>query len=217
MGKKSAVDKKKTVVYVKSNEQVYDFANNPDYNRVIASGFKSAKLPACDYEIVKNKILDDYAQGKFDKFAPAKGTFDGYLYRSAYNAARAELRHSHYVREQDDNAWWERLPSKRNFFDKIYAEDNKLIVKEAMARLVREMRDPKKLEMLVRYILNDKERAKLAKEYGVKEDFVSLQKTRYLPRLQKLVQKILKEDEKGVLKNADAASLDFLKTYLKNW
>ncbi len=54
MGKKSAVDEKKTVVYVKSNEQVYDFANNPDYNRVIASGFKSAKLPACDYEIVKN-------------------------------------------------------------------------------------------------------------------------------------------------------------------
>ncbi len=49
------------------------------------------------------------------------------------------------------------------------------------------------------------------------KDYVSLQKTRYHKRLQELVKKVLKEDEKGALSVGDFSQIAFLEPYTKEW
>ena len=71
------------------------------------------------------------------------------------------------------------------------------------------------MEILVRFVLNGEKREELAEEYGVESDYISLVKTRYLPRLQKLVCEVKREDEEGNLRLSNT-DISFLKPYL-NW
>ena len=48
------------------------------------------------------------------------------------------------------------------------------------------------------------------------DDFVSLVKNRWLPRLQKLVRDVIREDRDGRLKLSNT-DIRFLKPYMKNW
>ena len=80
----------------------------------------------------------------------------------------------------------------------------------------KECRDTQKVEILLRYAVNGEERSELAEEYAVSEDFVSLVKTRWLPRLQKLVRKVMREDMEGELEFSNA-DIRFLEPYMLNW
>ena len=66
------------------------------------------------------------------------------------------------------------------------------------------------------YAVNGEERAKLAEEFCVSDDFVSLMKNRWLPRLQKQVHEVIREDRDGKLKSSNT-DIRFLRPYMMNW
>ena len=77
--------------------------------------------------------------------------------------------------------------------------NERIIVVEAFRRLVAECRDRQKAQILLRYVVNGEDRTRLANELEVTNDYVSLVENRWLPRLQKLVREILREDQDCML------------------
>lgn len=114
-----------------------------------------------------------------------------------------------------DDKEWGTVHDEHDDYSHAVAGDKQVIGEKALRRLTSETRDKTKVEILVRSVLNGEKREELAEEYGVEGDYVSPVKTRYLPRLQKLVGEVMKEDEEGklTLSNTD---ISYLKPYL-NW
>ena len=118
--------------------------------------------------------------------------------------------------DMEDKDWENNIADERNCYSQMDAEDVKAGLMEALKRLSGEMKDKTKLEMLVRYVVNDEDRAQLAREYHVDNDYVSLVKTRYLKRLQELVLDVFHEDEHGSLEES-TTDIGFLRPYMVNW
>ena len=203
-------------VYVHTESEIVDFIN--ENKPIIFKAFNKAGLNHCEWDYALNTLLLKFAQGKivFDKERGTKKST--YIFTIAYNTARDVVRQQHWERYEDldDKKGWEGIRDEHYCPRRQQkAEDEKLVVKEALRRFYREMKDRTKIELLVRYVINGEKRTDLAKEYHVREDFVSLIQTRFLPKLQKLVKRVLKEDERGELKLGDTKEISFLKPYMK--
>ncbi len=205
----------KKTTWTKTDAEIENFINN--YKGVIFQACKAACLRSSDYETVLNNVAMKFAEGRIE-FNPARGAkFSTYIYLVAKNCARDEMRWQHTERfqEMEDNDW-ERIADRRDDYGKGEADDKTLVVKEALKRLVKEMHDKTKVEMLVRFVINGEERQDLANDFQVDVDYISLVKTRYLPRLQKLMKEVLKEDGEGRLK-LTKTDISFLEPYMRNW
>ena len=196
-----------------TNSEIVRFEK--EFMRVIFSACKSAGLRRCDWEGVVNEMLVKFSRGRieYDGSRGAKAT--SYYYRIAKNVALDECRKQRLV-ELDDNEM-EHVLDEHEPIVQTEIEDERLIVTEAIRRLVKEMRDKTKVEILIRYVLNKENREDLAEEYGIDNDDVSLVKTRYLPRLKQLLIEILREDEEGKFKIGNFSEIHFLQKYMKNW
>ncbi len=205
----------KKTTWTKTNAEIKNFIN--DYKGIIFQACKTACLRSSDCEIVLNNVAMKFAEGQIE-FDPTLVTkYSTYIYQVAKNCATDEIRRQHPERFQnmEDNDW-ECIADRHDGYGMTEADDETLVVKEALKRLVKEMHDKTKVEMLVRFVINGEERQDLANEYQVDVDYISLVKTRYLPRLRKLVKEVLKEDEAGILRPSKT-DISFLKPYMMNW
>ena len=202
----------KQSVCVHSNDEVVRF--DREYRLVVLQACKDAMLRRCDCEAVENMVLEKYAQGKIEYNPTKKAKPTSYYYAIARNCAIDMLRSRRFV-ELDDKAEAE-IRDERDQFAMMESEDEKRIVEEALKRLAVECPDRQKVQILLRYAVNGEERAKLAEEFRVSDDFVSLVKNRWLPRLQKLVRKVIREDRDGKLKFSNT-DIRFLRPYMMNW
>lgn len=200
-------------VCVHSNAEVVRFEK--EYRSVIFQACKDAMLRRCDWETVESLVLEKYAQGKIEYNPTKKAKPTSYYYAIARNCAIDEIRKRHRLVELDDKSEDE-LHDEHDQFAMMAREDEKEIVKEAFKRLAMECRDRQKVQILLRYVVNGEDRARLAEELEVTEDYVSLVKNRWLPRLQKLVCEVVREDRDGKLKFSNT-DIRFLKPYMKNW
>ena len=202
----------KQSVCVHDNAEIIRF--DKEYKPVIFQACKNAGLRRCDWEGVESIVLEKYAQGKieFDPARNAKPT--SYYYAIARNCAKDEVRKQRFV-ELDDKTEAE-IRDVRNHFAMMESEDEKRIAVEAFRRLTEECRDRQKVQILLRYAVNGEDRARLAYEYKVTDDYVSLVKNRWLPRLQDYVREIAREDNDGSLQFSKT-DIDFLKPYMMNW
>ncbi len=186
-----------------------------DYKLIIFSACKAAGLRRCDWEGVVNEMLLKYAMGLME-YDPTRGAkASSYYYKIARNKAKDFIKKQQRLVELDDNEM-EHVLDEHEPVVQTEIEDERLIVIEAIRRLVKEMRDKTKVEVLVRFVINGEERQDLANDFQVDVDYISLVKTRYLPRLQKLVKEVLKEDGEGRLK-LTKTDIGFLKPYMRNW
>ena len=202
----------KQSVCVHSNDEVVRF--DKEYRLVVFQACKDAMLRRCDWEAVENMVLEKYAQGRIEYDPTKKAKPTSYYYAIAKNCAIDMLRKQRFV-ELDDNAEAE-IRDEHDQFAMMESEDEKGIVEEAFKRLAVECRDQQKVQILLRYAVNGEERANIAQEFCVSDDFVSLVKNRWLPRLQKLVREVIREDRDGRLKLSNT-DIRFLKPYMKNW
>ena len=206
--------KKVSAVYVKSNEEVCNFIE--ENKLVMFNAFRKAGLNRCDWEIALNDMARKFAEGKvnYDPNHKQGASMTTYVYTIAKNCALDMIRAQDNVVLDDET--WESIRDTRNSFGQIDTENAVVLVKEAFRRLAKDCRDKKKVEMLLRYVVNQEERVGLAEEYGVEFDYLSLVKNRWLPRLQQYVREVLREDEEGKLKLGDFSEINFLKPYM-NW
>ena len=202
----------KQSVCVHSNDEVVRF--DKEYRLVVFQACKDAMLRRCDWEAVENMVLEKYAQGRIEYNPTKKAKPTSYYYAIAKNCAIDMLRKQRFV-ELDDNAEAE-IRDEHDQFAMMESEDEKGIVEEAFKRLAVECRDRQKVQILLRYAVNGEERANIAQEFCVSDDFVSLVKNRWLPRLQKLVREVIREDRDGRLKLSNT-DISFLKPYMTNW
>ena len=196
-----------------TNSEIVRFEE--DYKLIIFSACKAAGLRRCDWESVESEILLKYSMGlmEYDSTRGAKAS--SYYYMIAWCKARDFIRKQRRLVELDDNEM-EHVFDEHEPIVQTEIEDERLMVTEAIRRLVKDMRDKTKVEVLVRFVINGEERQDLANDFQVDVDYISLVKTRYLPRLQKLVKEVLKEDGEGRLK-LTKTDISFLKPYMKNW
>lgn len=186
-----------------------------EFKLVIFSACKAAGLRRCDWEGVVNEMLLKYAMGLME-YDPTRGAkASSYYYKIAWNKAKDFIKRQQRLVELDDNEM-EHVLDEHEPIVQAEIEDERLIVIEAIRRLVKEMRDKTKVEVLVRFVINGEERQDLADDFQVDVDYISLVKTRYLPRLRKLVKEVLKEDEEGRVK-LSKTDISFLKPYMRNW
>lgn len=202
----------KQSVYVHSNTEIVRF--DKEYRLVVFQACKDAMLRRCDWEAVENMVLEKYAQGRIEYNPAKKAKPTSYYYAIARNCAIDMLRSQRFA-ELDDKAEAE-IRDERDQFAMMESEDEKGIVEEAFKRLAVECPDRQKVQILLRYAVNGEERAKLAEEFCVSDDFVSLMKNRWLPRLQKLVREVIRKDMDGKLKFSNT-DIRFLKPYMMNW
>ncbi len=202
----------KPSVCVHSNAEIVRF--DKEYRLVIFQACKAATLRRCDWEAVENLVLEKYAQGRIEYDPMRKEKPTSYYYAIARNCAIDE------VRKQRFAALDEKLEAgirdEHERFTMMEKEDEKKIVVEAFKRLAMECRDRQKVQILLRYVVNGEERTRLAEEFGVTDDFVSLVKNRWLPRLQKLVREVMQEDANGKLRFS-TDDIRYLKPYMMKW
>ncbi len=199
--------------HVHTNSETASFIN--EQKLVIYKACKDSILRRCDWDVVVNSVARKYSKGQIE-YNPARGKYSTFVYAVAKNCAIDELRRQHPERFQNmDDKEWGNVHDEHDDYSHTVAGDRQVIGEEALRRLTSETRDKTKVEILVRFVLNGEKREELAEEYRVEGDYVSLVKTRYLPRLQKLVGEVMKEDEEGnlTLSNTD---IGYLKPYL-NW
>ena len=200
----------KQSVYVHSNDEVARFAQ--EYEPIIFQACKNATLRRCDWGAVETLVLEKYAQGRIE-YDPTRGTKPtSYYYKIAWRCAKDELKKQRFV-ELDEKAEAS-IQDRHNPFAELAKNDMLMFVEEAFKRLAMECRDKQKLQILLRYVLKGEDRSQLATEYGVTEDFVSLVKNRWRPRLEKLVREVIQEDMDGKLKFSDT-DLRFLQPYMR--
>ena len=199
-------------LYVHSNTEIVRF--DKEYRLVVFQACKDARLGRCNWDAVENMVLEKYAQGRIEYNPSKKAKPTSYYYAIARNCAKDMLRSQRFV-ELDDKAEAE-IRDERDQFVMMESKDEKGIAEEVFKRLAVECPDRQKVQILLRYAVNGEERTKLAEEFCVSEDFVSLVKNRWLPRLQKLVREVIREDMDGKLKFSNT-DIRFLKPYMKNW
>ena len=198
--------------FVKKNDDVICFIKN--YKPLIFKASKDIGLRRCFWDVVLNEMVERFAEGRI-KYDPTRGVKEStYIFLIAKSVAQDELRRQHSERFEDmDDRDWENLVDERNGFRQMDADDEKVIAIEAIRRLAKQIRDKVKLELLVRFVINKESRQELAHEYGMSNDNVSLQKTRYLSRLQQLVREVWREDAEGKLKFSNT-DISFLTPYI---
>ncbi len=203
-------------VYVYGDSEIARFKNA--YETLINKACASAGLPACDRDIVLNNMLLKFAKGQLDFDAgKSKGAkYSTFLYGVALNCAKDEIQRRRLVNIDTTDKAWQNLRDERSVRSRMATTDEKFFVTEALKRLVAEMHDKTKAEILVRFAINAENREDVARAYRVSPDFVSLVKTRYITLLQKFVREVMKEDETGRLKLSDT-DIRFLRPYIKNW
>lgn len=202
------------VVYVKSNEEIAKFKIENEL--IINKACSEAQLRHSDWDYVLGDMLVKYATGKLDYNPAFNAKYSTYIYTVALHCAIDAVRRLHTKRFQDlEGKDWDNFGDKRDNNSKSKADDENVVVTEAIRRLAKEMRDKTKVEILVRSVLNRESREKLADEYDVESDYISLVKTRYLPRFQNIVREVLREEKYDTIKlsNTDIA---FLKPHM-NW
>ena len=205
--------KKESGNFVHEDSEVVSFIN--EYKLIIYKACKDAWLRKCDWEIVENDMAIKYALGRIE-YDPTRGVkASSYYYTIAWNSAKDQIRQQLRFVELDDKEI-EHVLDEQDLFAQITDKDKQLLFTEAFRRLAKEMRDKRKVEILYRYIFGEN-RARLAKEYGIDNDDISLVRTRYFPRLQKLFIKVQREDEEGKLKIGDFSEISFLKKHIKSW
>ena len=195
-----------------SNAEVVSFDRK--YKSVFFDAFTKAGLRRCDWETVENILLEKYADGRIEYDPTGKAKPTTYYFVVARNCAIDELRKQRFV-ELDDKEMSE-IRDEHNSLALIDDKDERRFVEEAFRRFVAECRDKQKALILLRYVVNGEERARLAEELDMSNDLVSLVKNRWLPRLQKLLREILREDEEGRLRFSNI-DIGFLKPYMRNW
>jgi hypothetical protein len=201
-----------SVVFVKTDAQVSSFA---EQNRgLIFQAFHRARLPRHDWDGVMNNMLIKFAKGKLDFNASKGAKYSTFIYGVARNCALDELQRRHPEPVDVMDKHWENLRDGHEFQRSLEGHDAKVIVQESLKRLVKEVRDKKKVEILVRFVLNGEDRDAVAQSYHVAPDYVSVVKTRYYGRLQRLAREVLKQDEEGRLET-DGTDISFLNPYLK--
>ena len=201
-------------VYVHTDLEIANFIN--DYKPNIYGACKHAKLNRSLWDVVLNTVAIKFAVGKITAYNPTLGTkYSTYIFEIARNCAVDERKRQHAERFHEmEEKGWEQIADGHDCDSRTNADDEKQIVTEALKRFVKEMHDMTKAEILVRYAINGEKREKLAEEYGVQYDFISLVKTRYMKRLQVIAKEVLKQDEAGKLKLSDT-DISFLKPYMK--
>ena len=198
--------------FVHTNSEIVRFIN--DYKLTIFKACKDAWLRKCDWEIVENDMAIKYAQGHIE-YDPTRGAkANSYYYKIAWNCAKDQIRKQLRFVELDDKEI-ELVFDEHDQFAQMANKDKQLHIREAIRRLAKEMHDMRKVEILCRYVFGET-REKLAKEYGIDNDYISLVRTRYLPRLQQLLIKVQREDEEGKLKIGNFSEISFLKKHIKN-
>ncbi|MCR4573462.1 MAG: hypothetical protein K5787_06815 [Lentisphaeria bacterium] len=204
-----------SVDFVHTNSEIVRFIK--DYRSIIYKACEKAGLSRCDWENVESEVALKYAHGRIN-YDPARGCKDTtYVFAIALNAAHDLLRCQHPERFQEmEDKDWDSIADKIDKNKQREAMDDKVIVMEALRRLVQKCHDKKKIEILLRYVVEKTDRTQLAEEYGVTSDYISGVKIRWLPCLQELVKEVLKEDQEGNLKFSNV-DLRFLKPYMKSW
>lgn len=169
-----------------------------------------------DREVVEQTVLEKFARGKFH-YNPANGSQKGYVYKVAQREALDYLYRGKYnkytigIADED----WARLSNERK--ESYYGEEDVQVwVREALNRLAKDMKcDRQSLEILVRYVVGEEDRTKLAVEYGYRtSDSISVIKNRWLPKLQAYTKMVMKEDQEGRLRTSPCR-IGFLKPFLK--
>ena len=204
--------RKVAVGFVKGNTEVKKFVDS--YKPIIYRACHDAGLGCRDWDVVLNTMAIKYAEGRFG-YDPSRGVKPTtYAYMVASCRAKDEIRRQHPERFTDvEDKDRENIADKGDNYAQMNRSDEMLIVCEALRRMVRLVHDKTKPEMLVRYVINGESREGLASEFGVTEDYVSLVKNRYLPRLQALVREVWQEDAEGRL-NLSSTDISFLKAYI---
>ena len=204
-----------SVDFVHTNSEIVRFIK--DYRSIIYKACEKAGLSRCDWENVESEVALKYAHGRIN-YDPARGFKDTtYVFAIALNAAHDLLRSRHPERFQEmEDKDWDSIADKFDKNKQREAVDDNVIVMEALRRLVQKCHDKKKIEILLRYVVEKTDRTQLAEEYGVTSDYVSGVKNSWLPCLQELVKEVLKEDQEGNLKFSNV-DLRFLKPYMKSW
>ena len=199
--------------FVHTDSEVVRFIN--ECKLIIYKACKDAWLRKCDWETVENDMAIKYALGRIE-YDPTRGVkASSYYYKIARNSAKDQIRQQLRFVELDDKEI-EHVFDEHDLFAQITDKDKQLLFTEAFRRLAKEMRDKRKVEILYRYVFGEN-RARLAKEYGIDNDDISLVRTRYFPRLQQLFIKVQREEEEGKLKIGDFSEISFLKKYIKSW
>ncbi len=205
-----------SVDFVHTDSEIVRFIK--DYKLIIYKACEKARLNRCDWEIVESEMALKYAYGRIN-YDPAHGVKDTtYVFAIALNAAHDQMRSRHPERfqEMEDKDWDSIADKYDKYKQREEAKDDKVIVIEALRRLVSKCHDKKKIEILLRNVIEETDRTQLAEEYGVTNDYISGVKNRWLPRLQELVKEVQKEDQKGKLKFSHI-DIHFLKPYMMNW
>ena len=204
--------KKAVAGFVRKNVDVAQVYKN--YKPVVYRACSDVNLRRCDWDVVLNNVAIKFAEGRvsYDASRGAKPTT--YFYQVALNCAKDEIRRQHPERLKEmEEKDWNSIDDERDNHAQLNESDKKFVVMEALRRLFMKVQDKIKFELLVKYLFNGESREKLASEYNVTVDYVSLQKTRYLPQLQSLVKEVWQEDEEGRLK-LTSVDTSFLKPYI---
>ena len=209
MGKQSA--------FAHDNSETVRF--NKQFKGLFYKAFKDHGLRFCDWDFVENLILEKYARGRIEfdpnyKKGTRKAKRSSYYYTVAQNCAIDEIRTQRFIDLEDEEEAG--IHDERNHFSKVVIDDEPIIVEEAFRRLVTECHDRQKVQILLRYVVNGEDRARIAEELEVTDDYISLVKNRWLPRLPKLVREIIREDQEGRLQ-LSKTDIGFLKPYMMNW
>ena len=202
-------------IYVHTDSEIVRFIK--DYRLIIYKACKTANLNRCDWENVESEMALKYASGRIN-YDPARGFKDTtYVFAIALNVARDQMRSRHPERFQEmEDKDWNSIADKLDRHKQREAVDDKVIVMEALRRLVKKCQDKKKIEILLRYVVEKTDRTQLAEEFGVTADYISGVKNRWLPCLQELVKEVQKEDQEGNLKFSNV-DLHFLQPFMKTW
>ena len=208
---------------VRSEREVEQFLNN--YRWLMESACTAAgmrpRLKTPDGKVgtdlerdeVIEEVVIKYATGKW-KYDPSTGTKEStYVYMKAYYTAKTHLSR----RPPEPNDEWDKIDeSSRRVFSNT-RNDAQFVFREALNRLALEC-GREQLEILVRFVLAEEDRQKLAEEYSrggkANADRVSVIKNRWLPRLLMHAKCVVKEDEEGTLK-LSPNRIAFLKPYIK--
>ena len=189
MGKKSGS------VYVRSNDEVYNFlARNA---KVILKACADAHLPDADRDGIVYFLADKFACGDWHYDEERHVKESAYVYRAAKNAAKDALHRPAKLGVLNGDLDWACLAGRR-IVHAHEMEDIRLMVKEALNRLLGQC-DKRKVEMLVRYALLGEDRELLAEEFGERPDYLSTVKHNLLPKLQYHLRAVMREDEDGRL------------------